>query len=221
MAPVRIVDDFGTMARQDGDPVPHEHQFYRATLKGLFSLNLTTAGTFFNGGRVGYRNLDANRAKAAREAKLEELEIHGQPALRLPFNKRAERIAILVRALGEIEGGAKLTLHYTDITPPLILAAVIKGGNNPLNRVIQANHQGEPGLDQGALAEVLRVYKDQFLSDLFVGWTRGYLEEDRAKLATMTDEDRSGIRLRWGHPREATAELARELSHETSKSWYD
>ncbi len=221
IAPVRIVDDFGTMARHDGDPVPHEHQFYRATLKGLFSLNLTTAGTFFNGGRVGYRNLDDNRMKLARDAKLEELEIHGQPAFRLPTLQRAERVATLVRAIGELEGGAKLALHYTDVTPPLLLAAVIKGGNNPLVRAVGANHQGEPELNTDALAEVLRVYKDQFLSDVFVGWARGYLEEERAKLVGMTDNERSGVRLRWAHPREAMAELASELSHEGRHSWYE
>src|SRR5262249_12847565 len=34
VGPASVVDDFGTMARHDGDPVPHEHQFYRATLQG-------------------------------------------------------------------------------------------------------------------------------------------------------------------------------------------
>ena len=28
------------MSRHEGDPVPFEHQFYRTTLKGLFSLDL-------------------------------------------------------------------------------------------------------------------------------------------------------------------------------------
>jgi CRISPR-associated protein Cst2 len=63
IAPATVVDDFGTMARHDGHPVIHEHQFYKATLQELFSLNLTTAGTFFHGGRVGYRNLDDQKAR--------------------------------------------------------------------------------------------------------------------------------------------------------------
>jgi CRISPR-associated protein Cst2 len=221
MAPVRIVDDFGTMARHDGDPVPHEHQFYRATLKGMFSLNLSTAGTFFDGGRVGYRNLEDNRVRLARENNLEEIELHGQPAFRLPVDQRAERVATLVRALGELEGGAKLALHYTDVTPPLVLAAVIKGGNNPLSRALGVNSQGDPEFNTEAFAEALRVYNDQLLSDVFVGWARGYLDGERAKLVAMTDEERSGVRLRWGHPREAMAEMAAELAHESRHSWYD
>ncbi len=221
LAPVRIVDDFGTMARQDGDPVPHEHQFYRATLQGLFSLNLTTAGTFFNGGRVGYRNLDDVRVKLAAERKLDAVPVHGQPAFRLPHAERARRVATLIRAIGELEGGAKLTLHYTDVTPGLVVAAIIRGGNHPFSRVVRADAQGQPEVVLDALKEVLRVYRDQILSDVFVGWARGYLDGQRAAVEALTDADRSGIRLRWGHPREVMRELAAELESEKNRGWYD
>ncbi len=169
LAPVRIVDDFGTMARRDGDPVLHEHQFYRATLQGLFSLNLTTAGTFFSGGRVGYRNLDEHRIKLAKEKGLSTVTIHGQPAFRLPLSERAQRAATLIRVFGELEGGAKLALHYTDVTPGFILAAVTRGGNHPFYRTVRADSQGRPEVVCDALKEILRVYRDQILSDVFVG----------------------------------------------------
>ncbi len=221
IAPVRIVDDFGTMARQDGDPVPHEHQFYRATLQGLFSLNLTTAGTFFHGRRVGYKNLDEHRVKVATERKLETTTVHGQPAFRLPHQERAKRVATLVRAIGEIEGGAKLTLHYTDVTPGLIVAAVIRGGNHPFSRIVRADGQGQPEVVIDALKEVLRVYKDQILSDVYVGWAKGYLDGQRSAVEALADADRSGVRLRWGHPREVMAEMAGELAAVKNQGWYD
>jgi CRISPR-associated protein Cst2 len=40
IAPVNIVEDWETMSRHEGDPVPYSSQFYRTTLKGLFSLDL-------------------------------------------------------------------------------------------------------------------------------------------------------------------------------------
>jgi CRISPR-associated protein Cst2 len=221
LAPVRIVDDFGTMARHDGDPVPHEHQFYRATLQGLFSLNLTTAGTFFNGGRVGYRNLDDVRVKMATDRKLQPVTVHGQPAFRLAPQERSKRVASLIRAIGELEGGAKLTLHYTDVTPGLIVAAVIRGGNHPFSRIVRVDGQGQVEIIVDALKEVLRVYKDQILSDVFVGWAKGYLDAQRSAVEAFGDADRSGIRFRWGHPREVMAELGRELEAETNRGWYD
>lgn len=221
LGPVRIVDDFGTMARQDGDPVPHEHQFYRATLQGLFSLNLTTAGTFFCGSRVGYRNLDDIRVQLAREQGLEEVSVYGQPAYRLPFDQRAGRVAALVRAIGELEGGAKLTLHYTDVTPSLLVAAVLRGGNHPFARIVQADSMGQPKFVLDAFLEVLRVYRDRILSDVFVGWARGYLDEQRAAVEKKREEiERLGVRLRWDHPREVMAQLAQELELEAHSAWY-
>lgn len=221
LAPVRIVDDFGTMARQDGDPVPHEHQFYRTTLHGLFSLNLSTAGTFFNGGRVGYRNLDDHRVKQAEEKELSTVTIHGQPAFRLSQPERARRVATLIRSFGELEGGAKLALHDTDVTPSLIVAAVIRGGNHPFLRVVRADGQGRPEIMLEALKEVLRVYKDQILSDVFIGWPKGYLDDQRQAIETLTDEDRSEINFRWGHPRKVMADLASELEKANNGNWYD
>jgi len=251
LSPVRIVDDFGTMARQNGDPVPHEHQFYRTTLQGLFSLSLSTAGTFFNGGRVGYRNLDEHRVKVAKEKKLTPITLHGQPAFRLPQPERAQRVATLIRAFGDLEGGAKLSLHYTDVTPSLIIAAVIRGGNHPFSRVVRTDSQGRPEVVLEALKEVLRVYKDQILSDVFIGWPKGYLDEQREMVKSLTnieakepvsvlheevheqqntlegdpqaptESSRAQIRFRWGHPREVMAALAEELGKDSNGGWYD
>jgi CRISPR-associated protein Cst2 len=221
IAPVKIVDDFGTMSRHEGNPVPHEHQFCRATLQGLFSLDLSTAGTFFNGGRVGYRNLDEVRVKLAKEQELNQLTVHGQPAFRLPPSERARRVAALVRAIGELEGGAKLTLHYTDVTPGLVVCAVVKSGNNPFARIVRPNSQSEPEIVADALKEVLRVYKDQIYSSVFVGWARGYLDEQRSKVEALSVDDLSGVSLSWGHPREVMAQLAGELSKETNHPWYN
>lgn len=221
LAPVSIVDDFGTMARHDGDPVPHEHQFYKATLQGLFSLNLTTAGTFFHGGRVGYRNLDDNRVSKAQKAELRAVKIHGQPAYRLSSADRAKRVATLVRAIGELEGGAKPALHYTDVTPGVLITAVTKAGNHPFSRVFRANNQREPEVVLDAVKEVLRVYKDQLLSKVFVGWAKGYLDNERAKVEALTEEERSKVELHWGHPREVMAALAKELEDQNNSPWYD
>ena len=53
------------MSRHEGDPVPHEHQFYRTTLKGIFSLDLNAAGTFTYKLKTGYKNLDRIRKEKA------------------------------------------------------------------------------------------------------------------------------------------------------------
>ena len=188
---------------------------------GLFSLNLTTAGTFFNGGRVGYRNLDENRVQLAKERGLEGVRVHGQPAFRLPQQERAKRVASLTRALGELEGGAKLTLHYTDVTPSVILAAVTRSGNHPFYRLVRPDGQGQPEIMLDALKEILRVYSDQILSDVFVGWAKGYLDGQRQAVEAMTEDERSRKQFRWGHPRDVMRELGEELEKGENQRWYD
>ncbi len=212
VAPSPIVDDFGTMTRQDGNPVPYEHEFYRAHLVGLFSLDLTCAGTFFDTERVGFKNLDSHRREAAK--KFQSIKVRGQQAFRLPITQRQERVATLIRALASLDGGAKLALHYTDVAPSIIFAAVTKSGNHPFARVLAASKKHETELHTEALDETLSVFKDDFLSKVHVGWAKGFLDDERTKLP----QDAS--LLPAIHPREAIEALAKELEDEKNEGWY-
>ena len=57
VTPVNVVNDFGVMARHEGDPVPYEHQFYSTVLKGIFSLDLDSVGRFSIVNKTGYMNI--------------------------------------------------------------------------------------------------------------------------------------------------------------------
>lgn len=217
IAPVPLVQDFGTMSRQDSDPVPHEHQFYHTVLKGLFSLDLHAVGTFSYRNRTGYRNLDDVRRSLAEELHLEHLE--SEQSYRLPEHERVRRVSALLHGLAIIVGGAKQALHYTDVTPAAVIAMVTRGGNNPLQYLLVANAQGLPQVHVEALAEMARVWGDQVLSPLYVGWVQGFHDGERARLESHLRElsaDGAEPRLRHGfhleHPREALARLAHDLA---------
>lgn len=64
------------MSRHEGDPVPYSSQFYRATLKGLFSLDLRACGTFWYRQKTGFLNLDDVRIEEAKQAGLIHLYAH-------------------------------------------------------------------------------------------------------------------------------------------------
>ncbi|MCA9951228.1 MAG: type I-B CRISPR-associated protein Cas7/Cst2/DevR [Anaerolineales bacterium] len=198
IAPVIITEDFGVMSRHEGDPVPHEHQFYRATLRGLFSLNIQEAGTFSYQQKTGFRNLDDNRQKQAKEAGLQHVE--KAKAYRLPQAERLDRITALLDGLAQLEGGAKQTIHYTDVAPPLVIMAVTKGGNHIFGHIVGADKNRLPVVKTEALAETLTVFKDEILSDVYVGWTLGYLDEERANFEAWASEQ-SNIQI--SHPRQA------------------
>ncbi len=215
-----IPEDFGVMSRHEGDPVPHEHQFYRTTLKGLYSLNLHACGTFSYRNRTGYRNLDEMRQQMAREAGLIHLE--EEKSYRLSLNSRAERISALFEGMANLEGGAKQALHYTDVSPVLTIQAVTKGGNNLFGHVIGANRSGLPYINMDAFKEALKVYADTLLSGIYVGWVRGYLDEQRIEFEDFVNsEEGKQYRIQVTHPREAFQQLAAELKNEKNAAWLD
>ncbi len=219
VTPVRLTGDFGTMARAEGDPVPHEHQFYRAHLKAPLALDLGCAGTFFTSRRVGYRNLDSHRAASAREAGASEVDLRGFKALRLPLHVRRARVAQLVRALGRLEGGAKQTLHLTDTAPALLVLAVCRSGSQPFQRFLTADESGEATVFRSdVLAEALRVFAGDLQSKLHVGWATGFLDAERRKFAAAV-EGRDDVVA--GHPREVADALADALCDDAHADWFD
>ncbi len=207
ISPVTPTTDWGVMARHDHPkgPVPYEHQFYRATLKGLFSLDLQACGTFWYRQKTGFRNLDDVRVEQAAKGNLIHLE--KEKAYRLPPEQRLQRVQTLFEGLALLDGGAKQTLHYSDVAPALTILAVTKGGNHIFGHVIGANGRGLPEIKVPALREALTVFEDDILSDIYIGWVRGYLDEQRAEFEKAL-QDENGLQpfakqIHIQHPREA------------------
>lgn len=223
VAPARIVEDWESMSRMEGDAVPYSSQFYRATLKGLFSLDLYASGTFSYRNKTGYRNLDDVRIESAQAQDLEHLE--DEKSYRLPYEARVQRISTLLDGLAHLEGGAKQSLHYTDVSPALTILAVTKGGNHIFGHVIGPNQRDEPELKIDALTEALTVFKDDILSDIYVGWTKGYLDKERAKfeeaLSPPSDLANCEANIRVSHPRNAFKAFVEDLQKSENANWLD
>ncbi|MBN2393403.1 MAG: type I-B CRISPR-associated protein Cas7/Cst2/DevR [Anaerolineae bacterium] len=221
IAPTSPTEDFGVMSRHEGDPVPHEHQFYRTTLKGLYSLDLHACGTFSYRQKTGFRNLDDTRIELAQEKGLEHLET--EKSYRLPQTERLARVCALFEGLAHLEGGAKQTLHYTDVTPALVVLAVTRGGNHIFGHVVGATGRGLPEVKIDALREALTVFQDDLLSPVYVGWTSGYLDDEHIKLAAALQE--GGVlaefadKVHIAHPREVYQQLIEGL--QAYPEWLD
>ncbi|MDA5109231.1 type I-B CRISPR-associated protein Cas7/Cst2/DevR [Brevibacillus thermoruber] len=221
ISPTRLVEDFGVMARQEGDPVPHQHQFYRTTLKGLLSLDLRSAGTFWVSERTGFRNLDDTRVKMAEEMGLEKETVDNVEAYRLPDHERAQRIASLLKGIAHLEGGAKQSLHYTDVTPSFLMFAITRGGNHLFHHVVH-DRDGNPHIHLAALEEVIRVYSDQLLSPLFIGWPKGYMDDQREEVVTLLENLKAEQLLSdyvLDHPRRVVLDLAERFQNESNYGW--
>jgi CRISPR-associated protein Cst2 len=207
LAPASVVDDFGVMARaekKEGDKegvLLHGHQFYRTVLVSLFSLDLRQAGRFTNQYRTGFQNLGKKEQELAK-SRLKYVE--DLKAYELPIEERVRRVQVLLRAMGRLEGGAKQTLHYTDVSPAFVMMAVTRGGNHAFGRVVKAEN-GAPVINQDALAQVERVFSQDLLSGVYVGRAAGFMDSEQTVL--------EGFGLNVQHPREAFDALANDLAN--------
>lgn len=218
IAPSEPADDFGVMARHEGNPVPHEHEFYRTTLLGIFSVDLRMLGRFYHIDRTGYKHLDSIRVKLAQKEGLKEYD--SGHAVELPIAKRKDRLRQLLRGLGQVAGGAKLALHYTDVSPRLVMLAVATGGNHLFGTAVGADNKGLPKINTAALKQVSDVYGDSLLSKFHVGLAEGYLDDQRRSLA----ETLLGINTSSGqtggtipHPLQAIKNLETELDQKAAE----
>jgi CRISPR-associated protein Cst2 len=179
----------------------HEHQFYRTTLKGLFSLTCSRPARSGINKKQVLETLTMCGKKAAEQGLL---HMEKEKAYRLPCEERIKRVTTLFDGMANLDGGAKQTLHYTDVTPPLVIFAVTRGGNHIFSYMVGANKRGLPELKIEALEEALTVYKKEIISDVYVGWVRGYLDEERERLeGFIATQENSKVLL--CHPRKAFA----------------
>lgn len=213
ISPVNPTADFGVMARHEGDPVPYEHEFYRATLKGLISLDISMVGRFYHISRSGFKHLNEENVKQAKESNLKAFD--EDRGFELDIKERKNRVKLLLESLKDITGGAKQSIHYTDVNPKFIMLAVSKNGNNIFNNVISADEKGLPKIQTNAIVESITVFKDDISSKVYVGLPQGYLDEQREALKTALDETK--VEYILDHPQKVISAIINDLSDDWFK----
>ena len=208
IAPQLPTTDWGVMARQEGDPVPYEHQFYACVLQGIFSLDLGAVGAFSDINRTGYKNIAASYVPTI-EAAGGTQENDKAPWV-LPKDIRVRRCRQTLEALPLLSGGAKLTSHLTDVTPKLIILAVLDGGNHPfMNLMVERDGVGELSLE--ALREVMEDYADRFLDSIYIGRRAGFMDELDEKLRELASDTTLPCEVVYDSPNKVITQLAEKL----------
>lgn len=208
IAPQTPTNDFGVMARQEGDPVPYEHQFYSCVLQGIFSLDLSAVGRFSDVNRTGYKNIASSYVQTIQDAGgTQEDETL---SWMLPKEIRLRRCQQTLEALPLLSGGAKLTSHLTDVTPKLIVLAVLDGGNHPfMNLIVERDGIGELSID--ALREVITDYADRFCDAIYIGRRSGFMDALDEDLRGLADNTNLPCEIVYDSPNKVIAQLAQKL----------
>lgn len=198
-----LTNDFGVMARQEGDPVPFEHEFYSTILKSIFAIDLTNLGKFSEIEKTGYRNM---YPKLVEMAKDEGLTKDGDEWC-LSKEERIKRASDVIRAIPYLSGGAKNTSHLTDVSPNLVILTSISTGNNIFMNVV-LEEEGEIKFDLDALNEVLNDYEDKLTSDVYIGMRKGFLPEVYDELLEYSQKM---DKINFGSIKEITDEFAEKI----------
>lgn len=195
---VRPVENWSSMARQDGDSVPYGKQEYSAIMKGMFSLDLEQAGTFATYNKTGYKNLTETLKKEALENGASEVDDKflkdekGNPykLVRLENGVRHKRIVDTVQALKYISGGAMQTNNMGDVTPKFIVLATLNSGNHPFSHIASSSGKDNEIVDLNieALSEILTDYKENIQGTVFIGRRSGFLDEKANSLKALEIE---------------------------------
>jgi CRISPR-associated protein Cst2 len=200
VAPARSANEWSVMARAQGDPVPYEKQVYACTMKGMFSLDLDEAGTFYTQNRSGFHNLNTGLIKSAKEQKTtvvddpiaKDKEGKALARYRLPKDIRLKRVSDTIKALHTIAGGAKRTTNLADVTPKLIVLAAQRGGNHPFSHLAVADRQ-EAMFSIEALRDVLKDYQKNFLGKIYIGRRVGFMDHLQEPLTALAAENNSVV----------------------------
>ena len=172
------LNEFSTMARQDGDAVPYEKQSYSTVLKGMFSLDLDQIGTFTKVNRSGFKNVtDITYDKVLENgSEVDDLINPNIKRARLENSIRRTRVKDTILALKTIAGGAKRTTNYVSVKPDFIVLAVLKGGNNIFDN-IAVEESGRATLSIKALKEAIEDNKEYLRSDVYIGKASGFMDD--------------------------------------------
>ncbi len=179
VTPIKLINEFSTMARQEGDAVPYEKQSYSTVLKGMFSLDLDQIGTFTKINRSGYKNiidLDYQRILEQNGSEVNDLINPNIKRARLENSIRMQRAKDTISALKTIAGGAKRTTNYVSVKPDFIILAVLKGGNNIFDN-IAVEENGRATLSIEALKEAIEDNKEYLRSDVYIGKASGFMDD--------------------------------------------
>jgi CRISPR-associated protein Cst2 len=195
---VRVAKNFSSMARQNDFPVLYGKEEYSAIMKGMFSIDVDQVGTFSSYNKTGFKNLNENLKKVAKEKEgsslikdkyVKDKAGNSEELIRLDIKIRKKRISDTIKALKTISGGAMQTSNLADVTPKFIILATTKSGNHPFSHIISNDpvNNEQVILKIEDLKEISKEFKDEFIGDIYIGRRGGFWNEYEEELKTINE----------------------------------
>jgi CRISPR-associated protein Cst2 len=211
--PNTIERDFGHFSRNlppGSDIIPFESEHYTTYLQGTFTISLIDVGCF----QVGEMYDLSEDIFAINRSKL-EVDSTNDRLFRLPKEQRINRVKQVIQALAKLRGGAHLARNLSDVSPVVVLAGFVDGGNAPFQRLFEPDTDFERVcLNISRLRSVIEDYRDRLLATtnghaLFFGYRPTILANEQEVLEALANDPilKEHIALSGG-PGQALASLA-------------
>ncbi len=201
----RPTEDFGTFSRLEGDPVPYEHEFYSTILKGMFSLDVDSAGVFKTIASAGSQNLPPD-FEIPSDFKDKCKQINSNFVL--DKETRVQRIVDVISVLPHLTGGAMQARHLERVAPSLLILGTFTTGSHLFAHLAKTEN-GFAAINIEALKQILQDYEKDLLTKLYIGRQEGFLDEQADAIKEFAEEFKGKVVL--GSIASVTQEFCNEI----------
>ena len=198
----------------EGTPVPYSTKFYMAHLQSIFGLDIERLGRFENiGSKV---ELDPNKIEEyLNQKKIIETKKDKNKKIVYELSNReneiGNRISGLLKSLARLRGGAKMAAFGADVTPKIIILAVLNGGNLIFNDLFEYG-KINPKIKMDAFEDAIESFADRIDNKkIYVGYRRDYLENH-----SEIPERIKGIDIIKGNTTKMVDQFLRDNNYENS-----
>lgn len=171
-------------------PLPYTTRFYNTHLQGIFCLDYSRLGVYWNiGDRIEIEEIEAK--KLLQDEKIIDVT-NQEPYKTLSNNGKIgkvykihnkvnptpkDRASALFQSLSVLRGGAKQAQFGTDVSPKVLILAGLTCGNPIFNHLFKDTDTG-PELKINTLREIIKDYADRVVTPVLLGVRSGYLKND-------------------------------------------
>lgn len=162
---------------KEGTPLPYSTKFYSTHLEGFFNLEYYRLGVFDN---LGSKQELSSDIIEKHLGNLNQSNLGGKFSryeLKNGEENRKRNAAGLLKGLAFMRGGAKQASFGADVSPKVLILAGLESANPIFNNLFIGTGE-KPILNIDLLLELAEDYKNKFATPVYVGFRKGYLQNE-------------------------------------------
>lgn len=171
---------------KEGTPLPYSTKFYSTHLEGFFNLEYYRLGVYDN---LGSKQELSKELVEKHVDKLNQSDLGGKFSryeLKNSLENRNNNASGLLKGLAYLRGGAKQAAFGADVSPKVLIIAGLESANPIFNNMFIGTGE-RPILNLDLIIELANDYKAKLATPIFVGFRKGYLQNETEIVEKLKD----------------------------------